>query len=110
MLLEFSGERDSRGAVAVSNVCDTGVTSLWLQIVASVHCHGDVIGFTLRIMISEKEVGFFHESLTPVQVQRTSVRPVSDRGQSRKKSFRRPFPVEGSIILCFAGLEALTLL
>lgn len=34
------------------------MTSLWLQNVASVHCHGDVIGFILRIMISEKEAGF----------------------------------------------------
>lgn len=48
------------------------MTSLWLQNVTSVHCHGDVIGFILRIMISEKEAGFFHESLTPFQVRRTS--------------------------------------
>lgn len=49
------------------------MTSLCLQNVVSVDCHGDVIGSNLRIMISEKEVGFFRESPTPFQVRRTSV-------------------------------------
>lgn len=93
---ELSGELESWGAVLVLNVCDTGMTSLGQQSVASVHCHADVTGFPLRIMISEKEVGFFHESLTAFQVRRTSVCSLKTRIGLRTE---QP-----------AGLEALTLL
>lgn len=86
----------------------TGMTSLWLQNIASVHCHGDAMVFILRVLISVKEIHWLPSKWG--EPQSVPWKPISDWRQRRKKSFRRPFPTEGSISLCFSGLKALTLL
>lgn len=96
----FSVEHDSWVAILVLNGCDT---SIWPR------CGCEMSFLSSLMMMPWTSLCMLwylkKRNSKSGEPQCVPWRALSDWGQNRKKSFRRPFPMERSIRMCFAGLK-----